>query len=166
MVTDGDCCGHIFQVVVWMQFQRSNHMVVRSFCHPCVQDDFQTRSTLHVKGSNGGIEYWYASPYDTFIWMFSAEKPLHVLPKFSLDVLVMQEVAYHISTGLTARLQRKKKAPWPTLPLWIGLYEIQSIKQADVEAELMKKYPFDLRSYNLYDPHWIVKDHCMRVQFN
>ena len=66
--------------------------------------------------------------------MFSAEKPPHVLPKLALDMLVMQEVAYHISTGLTTRLEQKKKEPWPTLPLRIGLYEIWSIKQEDVEA--------------------------------
>lgn len=33
--------------------------------------------------------------------------------------------------------------------LWIGLYDIQSIKQVNVKAELMNKYLFDLRSYNL-----------------
>lgn len=76
--------------------------------------------------------------------MFSEEKPPHVLLKFALGVLVMQEVAYHISTGLTARLQRKKKAPWPTLLLWIRLYEIWSIKQENIEEKLMKKYSFDL----------------------
>ena len=52
-----------------------------------------------------GIADWYASPSDTFILMFSAEKPPHVLPKFALDVLVMQEVAYHVLAGLIARLQ-------------------------------------------------------------
>jgi len=30
----------------------------------------------------------------------------------------------------------------------------------------MRKYPFDLRSFNPYDPHCIVKDHYARVQFN
>lgn len=43
------------------------------------------------------------------------------------------------------------------------LYEIHSIKQVDVEAERMRKYSLDLQSYNLYDPHCIVKDHCTRV---
>ena len=76
--------------------------------------------------------------------MFNVKKPPHVLPKFSLDVLFIQEVAYHIASRLTVRLQWKKKVPWPTLPLRIGLYEIQSIKQADVEVKQMKKYPFDL----------------------
>jgi len=70
------------------------------------------------------IADWYASPFDTFIWMYSAEKPQYVLLKFSLDKLVMQEVSYHILVGFSSRLHQKKKAPWPTLPLWIGLYEI------------------------------------------
>lgn len=90
------------------------------------------------------IADWYSSPSGTFIQMFNVEKPLHVLPKFSLDILTMQEVAYHISIGLIARLHQKKKAPWPTLLLQIGLYEIWSFKQVDVEVELMKKYPFNL----------------------
>lgn len=38
-----------------MQLQRSNHTVVRPFFQPSVQDDIQIGSTLHVKGSNGGI---------------------------------------------------------------------------------------------------------------
>lgn len=57
------------------------------------------------------IADWYASPSSTFIQMYNTEKPLHVLSKFSLDKLVMQEVSYHISAGLTAKLHRKKKAP-------------------------------------------------------
>ncbi len=76
--------------------------------------------------------------------MFSVENPMYVLPKFSLDVIVMQELAYHSSIGLTDRIQWKNKAPWPTLPLRIGLYEIRSIKKANVEVEQMKKYSFDL----------------------
>lgn len=81
------------------------------------------------------IADWYASLFDTFIRMFTAEKHLHALLKFSLDILLMQEVVCHISIGLIARLHRKKKPPWPTLPLKIGLYKIQSFKKADVKAE-------------------------------
>jgi len=107
----------------------------------------------------------YASPSNTFIWMYIAEKPLHVLSKFSMDKLVMQEVSYHISIGLSTRLHRKKKASWPTLMLRIRLYEMRNFKHVDVEAEEVKKYPFDARSYNPYDTHCFVKDHCVRVQF-
>jgi len=57
-----------------------------------------------------GTADWYASLSNTFIRMFSVEKPPHVLPKFSLDILVMQEVAYHILVGFTSILHQKKKA--------------------------------------------------------
>jgi len=35
------------------------------------------------------IANWYASPDGTFIKMFGAKKPLHELPRFSMDKLVM-----------------------------------------------------------------------------
>lgn len=67
------------------------------------------------------IADWYASPEGTFIRMYNKEKALNVLPRFSKDKLVMQEVAYHISTGFLAALHKKKKAPWPKFPMRIGL---------------------------------------------
>ncbi len=72
------------------------------------------------------------------------EKPLHVLLKFIMDKLVMKEVSYHILAGFSARLHRKKKEPWPTIPLQIGLYEIWNLKHAYVEREEIKKYDFDI----------------------
>lgn len=64
------------------------------------------------------IVYWYASPNGTFIIVFGGEKPLHVLLMYVTDKLV----SYHLSTGLSAGLHRKKKVPWLTRPLWIRLY--------------------------------------------
>lgn len=84
---------------------------------------------------------WYVSPSNTFIQMYDTEKPLHVLPKFSMDKLFVQEVSYHILAGLSIRVHPKKKAPWPTLLLRIRLYEIWNFKHADVETEEIKKYP-------------------------
>jgi len=108
---------------------------------------------------------WYASPLGTFIWMYSEEKPPHVLPKFSMDKLVMQELLYRISTGFSARLHRKKKAPWPTLPLRISLYKIRNLKHANVEKEEFKIFTFGTKSFNLDDLHCFVKDHSAKVKF-
>ena len=63
------------------------------------------------------------------------EKPLHMLPRFSTDKLVMQEVVYNISIGLSVGMHRRKKAPSPYFPLGIGLYEISSLKDVDVKAK-------------------------------
>jgi len=64
---------------------------------------------------------WYASRGGTFITMFSGEKPLHVLPIYATDKLIMQEVSYNLAIGLLVGLHRKKKSPWP-LFLYITNY--------------------------------------------
>lgn len=58
----------------------------------------------------------HASPKGTFVRMYNMEKVLHVLSRFSMDKLVMQEVAYHSSPGLLDGFNRKK-APCPMLPM-------------------------------------------------
>lgn len=67
------------------------------------------------------IADWYASPSGTFIRVFGKEKPSHILPRYAMNKLVMQEVSYQIFIALSTRLHRKKKESWPTLPLWIKL---------------------------------------------
>jgi len=60
---------------------------------------------------------WFASLNDTYLIVFGGHKSPHFLPRYATDKLVMQEVAYHLSTGLSWVLQMKKKSPWATLPL-------------------------------------------------
>lgn len=109
------------------------------------------------------IENWYASPLCTFIRVYNTKKALHALQKFSMDKLVMQEVAHHILIGLSARLHIKEKVPQPSLPLWIRLYEIQNLKHAEAKIEEFKRFTFGTRSFNPYDPQCLVEDHYVRV---
>jgi len=111
------------------------------------------------------ISYWYASPSGTFIRMFGVDKPLHVLPRFSTYKLVMQELSYNISTMLQPMLHRRKKAPWPSLPLRIGFYEIKSLKHVDGRVKDIVSFEFSTKDYNLYDPHGIGKNHCVKVYY-
>lgn len=97
--------------------------------------------------------------------MFGGEKPLHVLQRYATDKLIMQEVSYHLAIGLSATLHRKNKAPWPTLPLHIGLYKIKNLKFVDIEAKEIMKFEVDTNNFNLYDPRSICKDHCTRFYF-
>ena len=64
----------------------------------------------------------------------------------------MQEVVYHLSTGLSTNFHMKKKAPWPTLPMKIGLYEIKNIKVTDIKGKVIEKFAFSTLGFNLYDP--------------
>lgn len=97
----------------------SNHFVTPLYKMIFEQDPaFMSKETMEA------LIDWYASLSNTFIQMYSTEKATHVIPKFSLDRFVMQEVAYHIWVGLKTRLHRKKKTPWHALPFCIGLYKI------------------------------------------
>jgi len=92
---------------------------------------------------------WHALPGGTFIRVFGREKPLHVLSRHATDKLVMQEVSYHLATVLSTMLHRKKKPPWPTLPLHIRLYEIKNLKFADTEGKEIVRFEFGTRDFNL-----------------
>lgn len=60
-------------------------------------------------------------------------------------------------------LQRKKKEPWPTLPLQIGLYERKNMKVTDIEDKEIEKFTFCCLDYNLYDPMNICKQNCAKI---
>lgn len=60
---------------------------------------------------------------------------------------------------------RNKKAPWPTLPLWIILYEIKNLKFSNSEAKDIMKFELGTKDFNLYDPLNIGKDQCTIVYF-
>ena len=81
------------------------------------------------------ITDWYASPYATFLRVFSGEKSPHVFPRYSVDNIFMQEVVYHLSTRLAKTLHRKKIALLRMLPLQIRLYEIKNLKFVDIEGK-------------------------------
>jgi len=47
----------------------------------------------------------------------------------------------------------------------IGLYAIRSLKEVDVKVVDFKKFKFNTRSFNLYDPHGLCRDHYVRVYY-
>ena len=74
------------------------------------------------------IADWYSSPGGTFLRVFSEEKPPYVLPRCATNKLVIQEVSYHLTKGLSVALHKKNKGPWPTLPMKKELYDIKNLK--------------------------------------
>jgi len=77
----------------------------------------------------------------------------------------MQEVSYYLVIVFSIGLHKKKKAPWPTLPLHIILYKIKSLKDSDVEANYIVNFELGTKEFNCYDPHGICKDHFTRIFF-
>lgn len=111
------------------------------------------------------IPNWFSSPNITFLGVFSIQKLLYLFPRYATDKIVMQEVSYHLSTRLSAALHRKKKAPWPTFLMQIGLYDIKNIKVMYTKGKAIDIFSFGTLDFNMYDPHGIFKDKCVIIHF-
>ena len=75
---------------------------------------------------------WCLMENGTYIKIYGAMKPPHLLPRFVPDKLVLQEVAYiqTIIHGIRGMLYKSNKSIWPPLPLYIGSYFFEKTKQA------------------------------------
>jgi hypothetical protein len=74
---------------------------------------------------------WYLMEHNTYLKVYGAMKSLHLVPRFVLDRLVLQEVAYQtIINGVGEMIYRDKKVIWPPLPLYIGSYFFANTKKA------------------------------------
>lgn len=45
------------------------------------------------------------------------------------------------------------------------MYEINILECADVEAKELVKFEFNTNDFNLYDPHDICKNHCVKMYY-
>ncbi len=96
--------------------------------------------------------------------MFEGHKSPNLLLRYATTKLVMQEVAYHLSTWLLGILHIKKKAPWHVPLLQIGLYEIKNLKAGDTEGKEIEKFTFVHLDYNHY-PKNVSKENYPRIHF-
>jgi hypothetical protein len=78
-----------------------------------------------------------------YIQVFGVTKLPHVFPKFILDKLEIQEIAYQSYLHVFgSSISKDKKYSWPTLPLHIGSYGLNDTKCAKVEGEYLVPYRF------------------------
>jgi hypothetical protein len=111
---------------------------------------------------------WYLMEHGTYIRIYGAMKPPHLLPQFIPENIVLQEVAYQtIIHGVRGMLYRSKKEIWPPLPLYIGNYFFENTKQAQVEVDILLSYHFGEERFRRHDPKNIVKEnfHRMRLPY-
>jgi hypothetical protein len=103
---------------------------------------------------------WYLMEHDTYIRIYGAMKPPHLLPRFVPNKLVFEEVAYQtIIHGVVGMLYRSKKEIFPPLPLYIGNYFFENTKQSQSEVDILLSYHFGEEIFMRHDPQNIVKDH-------
>jgi hypothetical protein len=126
---------HVYCKVIWEnKFYTEYRMICKHFLAPlyefifCTAPPFMTYKSIVVIMRIGD---WYLMEHDTYIRVYGAMKPPHLLPWFVPDKLVLQEVAYHtIIHGVGGMLYQLKKAIWNLFPLYVGNYFFKNIKKA------------------------------------
>jgi len=74
---------------------------------------------------------WYVLEHRTYIKIYGSTKPPHFFPRFVLDKLVLQEVAYHtLVHRVGAALTRDKKLPGSPMSFYVGSYSFKDGREA------------------------------------
>lgn len=87
------------------------------------------------------------------------------MPRYVTNKVVLQEVDYQFDKGLSGVLHIRKKAPWPTFPLRIGLYELKIHKAEITEIQEMHRLHFVVKDIHRFDPRRVCKQHCDNISF-
>jgi hypothetical protein len=167
-----DVAIHIYCKVLWEHKYRTYYQrICEHFLAPlyefifCTSPPCMTDKAITVIRRIGD---WYLMEHGTYIRIYGAMKPPHLLPRFVPDKLVLQEVAYQtIIHGVGGMLYRSKKSIWPPLPLYIGNYFFENTKQAQEEVDIFLSYHFGEERFRRHDPKNIVKEHfhSMRLPY-
>jgi hypothetical protein len=103
--------------------------------------------------------------YYTYVRIFGATGPPHLLPKYVPDKLLAREVAYQtIEKGVTAYLSEKNKKYWPNFPLHIGQYSLLNKKHVEKEVEVLKEICLCTGNKKGHDPQNIIYKHIKVVK--
>jgi hypothetical protein len=138
---------HIYCKVLWEhKYMTEYHRICDYFLAPLYKFIFDsptpcmTDKALAIVHKIGD---WYLMEHGTYIRVYGATKSPHLLPRFVPDILVLQEITYQtVIHGVRDSLYRDKKSIWPPLPLWVGSYSFRSIKQAQVEVDMLLSFHF------------------------
>ena len=68
--------------------------------------------------------------------------------------------------GLFKFLHERKKAPWPTFPLRIILYELNIHKAKSVEIKELDRLHIVVKEFHGYDPSRVCRQNYERNGFN
>jgi hypothetical protein len=103
---------------------------------------------------------WHEIEKVTYMRIFGTNQPPHLLPKFILDKLVLQEIQYE-----TYFLSKNKKAPWTPRPLCTGAYNLENVKIVVEEGEAIVVFNFGIERFKRCDPHVVIALHYLACKY-
>jgi hypothetical protein len=108
------------------------------------------------------INDWYVTRKGTF----GATKPLHLVPTFILDKLVVQDVSYQTYiNGVGVVLAQAKKAPFPPFPICIGSYNMENAREDKENKEELDIFHFGIERFKRPDTCGVIECHCSTCKY-
>lgn len=65
---------------------------------------------------------WFVDIDGTYLRIFRANKPPHLLPRFVIDGVVLQEIVYQVYKRVGGVLSLAKNHSWTLIPCHMGEY--------------------------------------------
>jgi hypothetical protein len=110
---------------------------------------------------------WYIKKYYTYVRIYGAIGPPHLLSKYVPDKLLVREISYQtIEKGVTSYLSEKNKKYWPIFPLHIGRHTLSNKPHAEKEAEALREICLFTGSIKGHDPQNVVYEHIKVVNIS
>jgi hypothetical protein len=106
------------------------------------------------------IGNWYFEEKHTYLRIYGATIPPHLLPVYVPDRLVIGEICYHtIMQGFNATLVKDKKILFIPYGFQVGYYVVKYAKHAKQEGQVHLEYRFMTWRYRKHDPKGLVSKH-------
>jgi hypothetical protein len=86
------------------------------------------------------IADWFIDENFSYIRVYGCSVPLHALPKFLPNRLVLREVAHQIVKGdIGIEIKAAQKKSWPIFLVYIGKFSLLNLGHSKVEAEALEE---------------------------
>lgn len=100
---------------------------------------------------------WYMNKHGVYIHVYGVATPPHVFPFLITDHMVFSEVLYQTYGSVaTAILMRRKKSPWPKLPIKVGAYKVSSKETVAAESDALSSFWLGTSPFRRHDPLNII----------
>jgi hypothetical protein len=105
---------------------------------------------------------WFVDENFSYVRVYGCSIPLHTLPKFLPDRIILREVAYQIVKGdIGIELKAAQKKSWPIFPVYVRKFSLLNLRHSKVEAEALEEIKLVDIEHRKNDPYQLVSRHLM-----
>lgn len=154
---------HIYYLELWeARYKYDYENTYNNFLAPlrtfvtCQPTSCISQDAMDVVSKTGD---WYVSYSRVYFHIHGSMKALHQLPHYILDRIMLLKIVYQTYVwGFEVAMTRKKIITWIKLPLQVGCYKIEIMKQVVAETEIFGVYQLGALHFYRHHPKGTIKN--------